>query len=160
MIHDVIERFRYRFQLWRREQSEDWLGPPGTHLPDFFDHTSVYAKPKYAVLLTESTPRAVVRSVGVYFGIIIIAAQIFRLVAGLLPSARFVLSIGFLVFVGLWTLGLILSTVSLYKARKAHRDEANKSSNQSLQPTADRRDDQISVHEPPFTPSIPRFRQR
>ena len=159
MIHDVIERFRYRFQLWRREQREDWFGAPGTHLPDFFD-TSVYAKPKYAVLLTESTPRAVVRSVGVYFGIIIIAAQICRLVAGFLPSARFGLSIGFLVFVGLWTLGMVLSTVDLHKARKAHRDEATKSSNQSLQLTAGRRDDQVSVHEPPFTPSVPRFRQR
>src|SRR6266403_5408538 len=133
MMREIIERFRYRFQLWRREQREDLLGPPGTHLADFFDHTSVYAKPKYAVLLTESTPRAVVRSVGVYFGIIIIAAQICRLVAGFLPSARFGLSIGFLVFVGLWTLGMVLSTVDLYKARKAHRDEATKSSNQSLQ---------------------------
>ena len=137
-MRDIIERFRYRFQLWRREQREDLLGPPGTHLPDFFDHTSVYAKPKYAVLLTESTPRAVVRSVGVYFGIIIIAAQICRFVTGFLPSARFVLSMGFLVFVGLWTLGMILSTVDLCKARKAHRDEATKSSNQLLQPTASR----------------------
>ncbi len=66
-MREIIERFRYRFQLWRREQREDLLGPPGTHLADFFDHTSVYAQPKYAVLLTESTPRAVVRSVDVYF---------------------------------------------------------------------------------------------
>jgi|SRR6266403_3067040 len=138
MMREIIERFRYRFQLWRREQREDLLGPPGTHLADFFDHTSVYAKPKYAVLLTESTPRAVVRSVDVYFGIIIIAAQICRFVAGFLPSARFVLSVGFLVFVGLWMLGMIFSTVDLCNARKAHPDEATKSSNQLLQPTASR----------------------
>jgi hypothetical protein len=28
MIQDIIERFRYRFQLWRRERQEDLFGLP------------------------------------------------------------------------------------------------------------------------------------
>jgi len=60
MIRDVIDRFRYRFELWWREQRDDWIGPPGTHLPDVHDYASpkllsMLDDPKYEVLLTEST---------------------------------------------------------------------------------------------------------
>ncbi len=60
MIRDVIDRFRYRFELWWREQRDDWIGPPGTHLPDVHDYASpkllsMMDNPKYEVLLTEST---------------------------------------------------------------------------------------------------------
>jgi hypothetical protein len=120
MMHELIERFRYRLQLWWRDRREDYIGPPGTHLPDYFDD-SIYADPKYAVLVTESAPRAIVRSVSVYFGIIFIAAQLCRLLIVLIPAARYVVSVIFLVFVTLWTLLMIVSSPGLLKARKAHR---------------------------------------
>jgi hypothetical protein len=57
--------------------------------------------PKYQAILTESRPRFVIRIVGVYFAIIFIAAQLFRLVGGFIPGARFGIGISLLVFVGL-----------------------------------------------------------
>jgi hypothetical protein len=158
-MHELIERFRYRFQLWWRDRREDYIGPPGTHLPNYFDD-SIYSKPKYTVLVTESAPRAIVRSVSVYFSIIFIAAQLCRLLIAVIPATRDVISVIFLIFVTLWTLLMILSSVGLHKARKARRSVGTKSSNQTMQLTADRRGDPVSIHEPPYTPDFPRFRQR
>jgi hypothetical protein len=78
-----------------------------------------------------------------------------------IPSARFALAITFVMFSGLWTLITIMGEVRLRKARRQYRaQQATNSSNQALQLTAARRDDLVSIHESPFTPSIPRFRQR
>lgn len=156
-MSDVIERFRYRFQLWRREQREGSFWRPSTSA----EASSRFDDPKYRAMVTESGVRFVGRSITVYFGIIIIATQVCRMLGAFIPSARSGVAIGLLVFVVLWTLMSVFLHIDLYKARKAYRQEqASKSSNQPLQPTAARRDDPVSIHEPPFNPSFPRFRQR
>ena len=161
MIHDVIERFRYRFELWRREQREEYLGIPRAKSADEPDYLSRFSDPKRAMLLSESTFSHVGRAGVAYFAIIAIAAQICFMIDSFIPSARFAVAIIFLVFAGLWTLLNVFFEIDLQKARKQYRQQqATKSSNQPLQLTAAGRDDQISIHEPPFSPSIPPPRQR
>ena len=162
MIRDVIERFRYRFELWRRERLEEFFGIPRTKSIEEPDYLSRFSDPKRAVLLTESTFSHIGRAGVAYFGIIAIAAQgCFIIDIIIRPSARFTVAIIFLVFVGLWTLLMVFFEIDLQKARKEYRQQqARKSSNQPLQPTSAERDDQVSMHEPPFTPSIPPSRQR
>lgn len=138
MIRDIIERFRYRFELWRRERREDLFGTPRTDPLDASDDASRYADPKYAVILSESTARFLGRIVFTYFGVVFLAAQICWLVAGLFPFVRLAVGISFLVFTGVWTLASIFSTLGFCKARKAHREEATKSSNRTMEPTATR----------------------
>lgn len=162
MIRDVIERFSYRFRLWRREQLEHYaisLPRPDTDKPDYL---SYYIKhPKYIELVTESTLKSIGRIFGAYFGVLILTSQLCFLIARSVPATRFVLGVFFVVFTGLWTLITIFGEVRLRKARRQYREqEAIKSSNQALQPTAARRDKPLSIHEPPFIPSIPRPRQR
>jgi len=158
MIRDIIERFGYRFELWRREQREEHFGTPRTGPPDYVSH---YTDRNRTVLLAESTSRSVGRSVWIYFGIIIVLTQLCRIVGGLFPSTRFGLAISLLVLVSFWTFGAILYHLDLYKARKQYRQQqATKSSNQSLQLTAARRDEPVSIHEPPITSTIPRCPQR
>jgi hypothetical protein len=83
MIRDIFERFGYRFELWRREQREEYFGTPRTGPPDYVSH---YTDRNRTVLLAESTSRCVGRSVWIYFGIIIILTQLCRIVGGLFPS--------------------------------------------------------------------------
>jgi len=73
--------------------------------------------PSYKAVITESTSRFVIRSVGVYFGVIVILAQIGRLVLGRFPSARSAVFIAFLALVGFWTLGMILGTLDFCKKK-------------------------------------------
>jgi len=161
MMSEFIERLRYRFQLWRREQREDYFGTASSEPPEERDYVSHYSDPKRAVLLKESTIRSIGRSVGVFFGMIIIAAQICLVVGRFFPSARFTLAVVCLVFIGLWTLVSISIHIDLYKARRQYQQQqAIKSSNQTLQLTAARPDKSVSIHESAFTPHIPRFRQR
>jgi hypothetical protein len=164
MMHDVIERFRYRFELWRRERREDsmWGGKWPELSPEPRDRISYYLDdPKRAELLIESTLKSIGRFAGAYFGIIVLASQICLVISRFIPSARFALGVIFLVFTALWTLVMIVSEIDLRKVRNHYRQQqATESSNQSMQLTADRRDDPISIHEPPYTPSFPRFRQR
>jgi hypothetical protein len=91
-------------------------------------------------VVVESTPKFLLRSVGVYFGVVIILVQLCRVALGYFPSARSAVSIVFLVLVAFWTLGMVLGTVDFCRRRKTYRGEAAKSSNQSLQPTAGRSD--------------------
>jgi hypothetical protein len=121
MMSELIERFRYRFELWHREQREGAFGAPSGDSTSERDDAARYGDPKFAVILTESTSRFVVRFVGVYFGGIFIAAQIFRLIAHNVPSAGAGIRIAFLVIAAIWTLGSVSSAVSLSLARKAHR---------------------------------------
>jgi hypothetical protein len=160
MIHDVIERVRYRFELWRRERREDsfWRHAPELsrdRLSFFLDH------PKRAELLTESTLKSVGRLAGTYFGIIVLASQICLLIAIFIPSARFALGVIFLLFTGLWTVVMVFSEIDLRETRKLYRDEqTTKSSNQAMQLTAGRSESEVSIHERAFRPAMPRPRQR
>jgi len=164
MISDLIERFSYRFDLWRRQLREDsfWRGPWPELSPERRDRLSFFLDhPKRAELLTEPTLKSVGSLVGAYFGIIVLASQICLLIARFIPSARFTLGVIFLVFTGLWTVVMIFSEIDLRKTRKLDREQQEtESSNQSVELTAGRQDDQVSIHEPPFTSSIPPFRQR
>jgi hypothetical protein len=142
MVNDVLERFKYRFQLWRREQREDWIGPPGTHLPNLSDYANPesahkWDDPKYKVLLTESTLKCLIRGVGVYFCIIIIAAQICRLIGVFIPIARFAMFLVFVVFFCLWTLVSVFGEISVWERRKRFR-AAQPSNHATLRPTAGR----------------------
>ena len=144
-MREVIDRFRYRFQLWHRERREDLFGMPRSDPRSLREYTderspSKANDPSYRAVITESSSRFVIRSVGVYFGVIIILAQLGLLVLGRFPSARSAMLIVFLVLVGFWTLGMILGTLDFCKKRKAYREEATRSSNQTLQPTAGRSD--------------------
>lgn len=42
-MHEVIERFRYRFDLWRRERREDLFGPPRSDSPEEPDYLSNFS---------------------------------------------------------------------------------------------------------------------
>jgi hypothetical protein len=161
MIQDIIERFRYRFELWRREQREEFFGTPSTESVEEPDYLSRFSDPKRAVLVRESTFSHIGRAGIAYFGINVIAAQICFMVDSFFPSARFGVAIIFLAFAALWTLIAVLFEIDLQKARKQYRQQqATQSSNQPLQLTAARPDEPVSIHEPPITSSIPRFRQQ
>ena len=145
MIREVIERFSYRFELWRRERREDLFGIPRSQPPGAPDYTSYYSDPKRAVLVTESTVRSIGRVVLIYFGVIIITAQICLVIDRWMPSARFAVGIAFLVLVISWTLGALFVQIDIYKARKAYRQNATKSSNRAMQPTAGRSDPSLHL---------------
>jgi hypothetical protein len=119
-MRDIIERFSYRFRLWRREWREEHFGTPRTGPPDYVSH---YIDRNRAALLTESTIRSVGRSVWVYFGIIIIVTQVCRIIGSMIPPARFALAITMLVLICFWTLGSIFFHIDLYKARKQYRQQ-------------------------------------
>ena len=141
-MSDLFERFRYRFQLFRRTQAEDYLGSSEVEpLPlSETDYVSYYSDPKKIIMLKESTIRAVGRFVQVYFGIIIIVSWICSLVVRFIPSARFGLGVGWLVLVAFWTLVMIPHTVDLSRARKEYRKRlAAKPSNQAMELTTSRR---------------------
>jgi hypothetical protein len=156
MISETIERFRYRFELWRREQREDLSGEPRTDPRSLREYrrdnrakesserwSARLGDPKWELLLTESMWRSVVRAIGVYLGVVLIAALLCRLLVACLPTAQFTSFILFLVLVSLWTLLTIPGEIDFYRARRNFRDGVIKSSNQALEPTAGRRDAHI-----------------
>src|SRR5262245_20894295 len=124
MIHGIIERFRYRFELWCRERREDYFGAPRNEPAEEPDYVSRYSSnPKWMLLVTESTVSSIGRLAGAYFGIIIIAAQITLLIGRLIPPVRFAISVIFLVFAGLWTLLMVTNEIELRKARRQWRQQ-------------------------------------
>ena len=141
-MRELIERFRYRFHLWWRDEREDFAGafkfePP---LDVDFDPYAPGSPQIEALRRSESIPKFLIKSIGVYLCILFLIAQGCRLTAILIPSARFVASILFLVLASLWTVFWIVFTILEYKIRKARRRAAKESSNKSLQPTAGRSD--------------------
>jgi len=150
-MRETIERFRYRFELWRRERREDLSGEPRTDPRSLREYrresraeksaerwSSRLSDPKWVLLLTESKWRSIVRGIGVYLGVIIIASMLCRLLVTCFPAAQSAAFILFLVIVGFWTLVTIPGEIDFYKARKGFQDGAIKSSNQTLQPTTGR----------------------
>jgi hypothetical protein len=148
MIRDAIDRFRYRFHLWWKEQREDLSWRRGPEIADLGE-PAVWENPKYDILWTESTPSFIVREVSLYVGIILILSNIGFWIDRFFPSARHVVGIVFLWLVGTWTVLSVLMVMDMVKKRKAYGAKNTKSSNQSLQLTAARRDNQVSIHEPP-----------
>src|SRR5881296_1671495 len=112
MIREVIERFSYRFRLWRRGQLEDYaisIPRPDTDKPDYLSYYIEH--PKYMELVTESTLKSLGRIAGAYFGVIVLASQFCFLVARFVPGTRFALGVIFLAFTGLWTLVTIFGEI-------------------------------------------------
>ena len=140
MIREVIERFRYRFELWRREQREASFWRPGQRPADPGE-PPVWQNPKYEILWTESTPSFVIREVSLYIAIVLIISSICILIDRFSSSARDGVGIAFLWLVGLWTFLSLLMAIDMVKKRRAYRLKPWKTSNQSLQPTAGRSDE-------------------
>jgi hypothetical protein len=71
MIYYVIQRFRYRFDLWRRERREDLFGVPRDDPRTIREYSAErtagrWSDPKYNDILAESTWRSIVRGLGIY----------------------------------------------------------------------------------------------
>jgi len=123
-MREFIERLRFRGHLWWRERREDYVASPGNYLPDY--GSPVYDESNCGVLVTESAPRFVIRSLSLYFGVIFIFALLLWLLIAFAPSTARVAGIVLLLLMCLWTLFNVFATVGLCKARKAHRSKAAK----------------------------------
>jgi hypothetical protein len=116
MMHDVIERFRYRLQLWRREQRDDY---------SFVVTSKDWDNPKYKTILATSTPEFVLRYLIACFGVVGIVAIICRVVIAFIPAARFGILVGFIMFACYWTAVTLLAAADANRARKAYREDMN-----------------------------------
>src|SRR5438309_4971919 len=124
MTRDLIERFRYRFDLWRQERREAsfWrFGPPMADLDP-----SKWNDPKYRLLLTEPTWKCAYRTLGLYFAGLIFFTTIARVIVRLAPSAQSFVLIIFVALVCLWTLFVASGAVSTRRRRKAYQEQANR----------------------------------
>src|SRR5438128_11527010 len=106
MISELIKRFRYRFQLWRRERRESSFWRPGPTLAKIGEQ-SKWGDPKYQALLAEATWKFVLRGFGLYFGGVMLFTAIARLIVRLVPTAQFTTLVILSVLVGLWTLFVV-----------------------------------------------------
>ena len=125
-MSELVERFRYRFRLWWREQREDFVGAPDEYANEFAatDTAARWNDPKLREVIRESTSRFVFRGIGLYlFGIIILSGAA-RLIGIFLPRARFTVSVAFIVLLCLWTLFMLAGVVDLVRARKRYRNKA------------------------------------
>jgi hypothetical protein len=136
-MSDLIERFRYRFKLWRQERHEDSFWRPGPPLADV--DPSKWNDPKYQLLLTEPTWKFVLRTLGVFSAGLMLSTTIARLIVRLAPTAQFTALVVLSALLCLWTLFSLSGAIGIRRRRKAFRDQATQSSNQTLQPTASRR---------------------
>ena len=133
MISDVIDRFRYRLQLWWRERPEDYAAPEQPIEPDYVSRFS-----KHPELVRDSTFVSIGRRIS-YFSFLGIVAFAGLVVGRVFPALRFAAGLGFVAVFCLLLLGVIPFEVALFRARKQYRaNEAKKSSNQAMQRTAGR----------------------
>ncbi len=114
-MRDIIERFRYRFELWHRERLEDLFGTPRTEPRE--------SDPNYAAMLTESAPHFAWRLISVFVGVLLIAALIFTAVREQWPGLRQELTVGFAIFAAIWTVISVVSAIGFYRARRRHERE-------------------------------------
>src|SRR5438270_7125883 len=125
MMRELIERFRYRFELWCREQREDSFWRPEPTVLDL-GSASKWNDPKYRVLLTESTSKFVLRVFGLYFGGLMFSTAIARLILRLAPTAQFTALVVLLILVSFWSLFSVSSVINLRNKRKAYREQATR----------------------------------
>jgi hypothetical protein len=118
MMREILERFRYRFELWRREQRQDSLGPRDT---------SHYDDPRNVAIITESRSRFAVRVAITFFGgVAIMGISIYGIMAVFWPAARHAADIIMVVVVAIWILGIGLTVLDMCIARRKHKDAATK----------------------------------
>src|ERR1700686_949997 len=110
MLQDLIERFQYRFQLWWRGQREDsmgggtWPDLSGEPLVDKPEDSWRSGDPKHHVILTDSTPRFVLRMLVPYLAVLVILVVGFHLLGIFVPVLAYACSITAIVLAILWTL--------------------------------------------------------
>ena len=126
-MSEVIERFRYRFQLWRRERREDLYGSADDPQMEIYDKN-------------ESISQMALRYVGSYLVALTLFTAIGWLVQWYFPAAHFVARIVVIILACLAALSLLMNFVWEWKAKRKASAGASTSSNQSLEPTADRRE--------------------
>ena len=125
MLQDVVERFRYRFELWRREQGADWKGPTGESVSTFSEEKPEDSwqsiPPEKRVILTDSTSRFVVRTLVPYLAILVMLILGCRLLGTFVPILRYACSIAAIILGTLWTLTSVLGTTHVCKQRREYR---------------------------------------
>jgi hypothetical protein len=118
MIRESFERFRYRFELWRREQRQDSLGPRDT---------SHYHDPRDIAIIAESKSRFAVRVAITFFGgVAIIAISLYGVIAAFWPAARHTADIIMVIVGAIWILGIGFTVLDMCMARRNHRDATKK----------------------------------
>lgn len=143
-MSELVERFRYRFQLWRKEQREDLIGPPGTRLPEM-------GPPGV------SGWRLLFRAGGAYIAIVLLLTRVAAIFSRSFPDGRFYIFLLLAFVIGFLTISLVIAVISGWTPRS---NDAAKSSNQTMQLTADRSETKPAVHESAFVPKMPPRRQR
>jgi hypothetical protein len=125
MLQDVIERFRYRFELWRRERGADWKGATGERVSTFSDEKPEDSwqsvPPEKRVILTDSTPRFVVRTLVPYLAILVILVLGCHLLGTFIPVLAYACSIAAIILGIFWTLTIALGTTHICKQRREYR---------------------------------------
>jgi hypothetical protein len=135
MLRDVIERFRYRFELWRRERREEWGGTREKPVPisdggrDEDPCQSI--PPQKRIILTDPTPRFVLRTLVPYLAILVILVLGCRLLGIFVPVLAYACSIAAIILAILWTLTTALGTTHICKQRREYRSWRKHLTNQS-----------------------------
>ena len=126
-MNELIERFRYRFELWRRERREDLYGLADGPVVELHNKN-------------EAVPLMAFRYVGALFSIIIIISGLSRLIGRHFPTARFAIGVVAVCVASFFGLAIIVAFVQEWNAKRKASADASTPSNQSLERTADRRD--------------------
>jgi hypothetical protein len=125
MLQDVIERFRYRFELWRRERLADLRGADGKPVSRPYlekeDPLESLAPAEVRAVLTNSTSRFVIGLVVPYLSVLVILVVSLYLLGTFFPILHFACSIASVVLGVLWTLFCALGASEIYKKRKQYR---------------------------------------
>jgi hypothetical protein len=122
MLQDVIERFRYRFQLWHRERREDSMfsrEPRDCQATPDDSWRSI--APKHRVILMGSTPRFIVRTLVIYLAILSIIVASCLLLGSFVAPLRYVCLIAAILLGAIWTLTNVLGTSLILKQRREYR---------------------------------------
>jgi threonine/homoserine/homoserine lactone efflux protein len=131
-MSEPSERLRYRFQLWWREQRDDLVDGPDEYADEYAAAAASARRkaasarwndPKLRAVVTESTPKFIVRGIGLYFSGIIILLVLSQFIDRLIPAARSAVFVTFIVFACLWTLFMLSGAIDLVRARRRYREE-------------------------------------
>ena len=124
MLQDVIERFLYRFELWRREQGADWKNATGERVSTLAERPESSWRavpPEKRAILTDSTPRFLVRMFVPQLSVLVIVVVSFYLLGTFFPILRYACSIAAIVLCTLWTLFIVLGVMHICNQRKQYR---------------------------------------
>ena len=120
MIRDIIERFSYRFALWRRQELPDYFPGSDANLTDI---AKLAEDPKRRVVLTEPTMMHVARGFVTYFGVVGVIAIICRCAIAVFPSARSGIIVGLIAFVCFWGICAVMVIYKLSRAKAEYRSK-------------------------------------